>query len=49
MRRYLLVLDRDLISPDEQADPEPVRYLAARQEEEPCEVVILTMVTTRQA
>lgn len=50
MRRYLLVLDRDLISADEQSDPEPVRYLAARQEEEErCEVVILAMVTTRQA
>jgi hypothetical protein len=49
MRRYLLVLDRDLISADEQSTPEPIRYLAGRQEQEPCEVVVLTLVTTRQA
>lgn len=49
MRRYLLVLDRDLISADEQSRPEPIKYLAARQEQEPCEVVVLTLVTTRQA
>lgn len=48
MRRYLLVLDRDLVAADEQSSPEPVNYLAARQEQEPCEVVVLTLVSTRQ-
>jgi hypothetical protein len=49
MRRYLLVLDRDLVTADEQSSPEPINYLAARQDEEPCEVVVLTLVQTRQA
>jgi hypothetical protein len=49
MRRYLLVLDSDLVTADEQSSPEPVNYLAARQEEEPCEVVVLTLVRPRQA
>ncbi len=49
MRRYLLVLDRDLVTADEQSAPEPIHYLAARQEQEPCEVVVLTLVSTRQA
>jgi hypothetical protein len=49
VRQYLLVLDRDLLSADDQSDPEPIRYLAARQEEQPCKVVVLTLVTTRQA
>ncbi len=35
MRRYLLVLDRDLVTADEQSSPDPINYLAARQEEEP--------------
>jgi hypothetical protein len=49
MRRYLLVLDRDLVTADEQSSPQPVNYLAARQEQEPCEVVVLSLVRTRQA
>jgi hypothetical protein len=49
MRRYLLVLDRDLVTADEPSSPQPVSYLAARQEQEPCEVVVLTLVSTRQA
>jgi hypothetical protein len=53
MRRYLLVLDRDLdrdlVTAGEQSSPDPVSYLAARQEQEPCEVVVLTLVRTRQA
>lgn len=49
MRRYLLVLDRDLVTADEQSSPEPVNYLAARQEQEACEVVVLSLVRTRQA
>jgi hypothetical protein len=49
VRQYLFVLDRDLCSADDQSDPEPVKYLAARQEEEPGKVVVLTLVPTRQA
>jgi hypothetical protein len=49
MPRYLLVLDRDLNNAGEQSSPEPIDYLATRQDQEPCEVVVLTMVTTRQA
>jgi hypothetical protein len=45
MRRYLLVLDRDLVTSDEQSSLEPINYLAARQDEEP----VLTLVQTRQA
>ena len=48
MRRYLLVLDKDLITADDQSSPEPIRYLAARQEEEPCEVVVLSLVRISQ-
>ena len=46
MRRCLLVLDRDLATADE-PKPGPVSYLAARQEEEPCEVVVLGLVRPR--
>ena len=49
VRQYLLVLDRDLLSADDQSDPEPVRYLAVRQEQEPCKVVVLSLVASRQA
>ncbi len=45
MRRYLLVLDMDLLAMDEEHDLEPISYLVARQEEEPCEVVVLSLVT----
>jgi hypothetical protein len=48
MRRYLLVLDRDLVTADE-SRPAPVSYLAARQEQEPCGVVVLALVRSRQA
>jgi hypothetical protein len=47
--RYLLVLDMDLLAVDEKFDLEPVSYLLARQEQEPCEVVVLSLVDTRQA
>jgi hypothetical protein len=47
MRRCLLVLDRDLATADE-PKPGPVSYLAAGQEEEPCEVVVLGLVRSRQ-
>jgi len=43
MQRYLLVLDMDLLAADEQHDLEPINYLLARQEQEPCEVVVLSL------
>ena len=47
--RYLLVLDMDLPAADEQLGLEPVSYLIAQQEQEPCDVVVLSLVSTRQA
>ena len=49
MRRYLLVLDMDLLALDEELDLEPVSYLVAQQEQQPCDVVVLSLVATRQA
>jgi hypothetical protein len=49
MRRYLLVLDMDLLALDEELDLEPINYLVAQQEQQPCEVVVLSLVATRQA
>jgi hypothetical protein len=49
MRRYLLVLDMDLLAVDEELDLEPINYLVARQEQEPCEVVVMSLVRSRQA
>ena len=49
MRRYLLVLDMDLLAVDEELDLEPINYLVAQQEQQPCEVVVLSLVDTRQA
>jgi hypothetical protein len=34
VRRYLLVLDRDLLAVDEQCELGPISYLAAQQEHE---------------
>ena len=48
MQQYLLVLDMDFLAADEQFDLEPINYLVARQEEEPCEVVVLSLVEQRQ-
>jgi hypothetical protein len=48
-KRYLLVLDMDLLAVDEQLGLEPINYLVARQAQEPCEVVVLSLVSTRQA
>jgi hypothetical protein len=45
VRRYLLVLDMDLLAVDEQCDPGPIGYLAGRQEHEPCEVAVLSLAT----
>jgi hypothetical protein len=42
VRRYLLVLDMDLLAADEQCELGPISYLAARQEHERCEVVVLS-------
>jgi hypothetical protein len=49
MRRYLLVLDMDLLAMDSEHDLEPINYLVAKQEREPCEVVVLSLTDTRQA
>jgi hypothetical protein len=48
MRRYLLVLDMDLLAVDEKFDLEPISYLVAQQEREPCEVVVLSLVDMTQ-
>jgi hypothetical protein len=48
MPRYLLVLDMDLLAMDEQHDLEPINYLVAKQEQERCEVVVLSLVDTSQ-
>jgi hypothetical protein len=45
VRRYLLVLDMDLLAADEQCDPGPIGYLAGRQEHEACEVAVLSLAT----
>jgi len=49
MRRYLLVLDMDLLALDEELNLEPINYLVAEQQQQPCEVVVLSLVATRQA
>jgi hypothetical protein len=49
MPRYLFVLDMDLLAFDEQLDLEPINYLVARQQQEPCEVVVLSLASTSQA
>ena len=49
MGRYLLVLDTDLLALDGKLDLEPINYLVERQEHEPCEVVVLSLVDTDQA
>jgi hypothetical protein len=46
MRRYLLVLDTDLPIGDEELHLGPVRYLAARHEQEPAEVVVLSLASS---
>jgi hypothetical protein len=48
MGRYLLVLDTDLLALDEKLDLEPINYLIERQEQEPCEVVVLSLADTSQ-
>ena len=46
MRRYLLVLDTDLLALDDKLGLEPINYLVARQEQEPCDVVVLSLADT---
>jgi hypothetical protein len=46
--RYLLVLDMDLLALDDELGLEPINYLVARQQREPCEVVVLSLVSNRQ-
>ena len=46
MRRYLLVLDMDLLAMDEEHDLEPINYLVARQEQDSVEVIVLALVDT---
>jgi len=48
MRRYLLVLDMDLLAMDDEHDLEPINYLVAKHEQEPCEVVVLSLADTNQ-
>jgi hypothetical protein len=48
LRRYLLVLDTDLLAVDERLGLEPISYLLARQQEQPCEVVVLSLADHRQ-
>ena len=43
MRRYLLVLDTDLLALDDKLDQEPINYLVAQQEDEQSEVVVLSL------
>jgi hypothetical protein len=49
MRRYLLVLDMDLLAVDEELDLEPINHLVTQQEREPCDVVVMSLVRSRQA
>jgi hypothetical protein len=49
VRRYLLVLDMDLLALDEELDLEPINYLIARQDEEPCEVMVVSLTDRGQA
>jgi hypothetical protein len=49
MRRYLLVLDTDLLALDQKLDLEPINYLVEQQAREPCEVVVLSLVDTEKS
>jgi hypothetical protein len=48
MRRYLLVLDMDLLALDAELDLQPINHLVTQQEQQPCEVVVLSLVATGQ-
>jgi hypothetical protein len=49
MRRYLLALDSDLLALDDKLDLEPINYVVEQQQQQPCEVVVLSLVDTGQA
>jgi hypothetical protein len=49
MRRYLLVLDMDLLAVDTELDLKPINHLVARQQQESCDVVVMSLVRSRQA
>ena len=48
MQRHLLVLDTDLLALDEELGQQPINYLAGRQQQEPCEIVVLSVADTGQ-
>lgn len=48
MGRYLLVLDTDLLALDEKLDLKPINYLVERQEQQQCDVVVLSLVDIGQ-
>jgi hypothetical protein len=48
MRRYLLVLDMDLLAIDEELDLEPINHIVGEQEREPCQVTVLSLIKTPQ-
>jgi hypothetical protein len=48
MQRYLLVLDKDLLTVAEELGLEPINYLVARQEQQPGEIVVLSLAGTGQ-
>lgn len=48
MQRILLVLDMDLLAADDRFDLAPINHLIARQEREPCDVTVLSLVDTSQ-
>jgi hypothetical protein len=49
VRHYLLVLDMDLLAIDEEFDLEPINYFLVQQEQEPSDVVVLSLVNTSSA
>jgi hypothetical protein len=49
MQRYLLVLDTDLLALDDELGQKPVNYLVEQQQQqEPCDVTVLSVVDTSQ-
>jgi hypothetical protein len=48
VRRYLFVLDMDLLALDEELDLQPINYLVERQEKEPCQVTVLSLASQAQ-
>ena len=49
MRRYLLVLDMDLLAADEEFDLEPINYFVAQQDCEACAVEVMSLVNNGPA